>query len=173
MENPGENFLSRAHKFDPPKSGGKAMREKCSHSTFTQMPFCSQRSQQLSKEERRQLSNHQLSTTQLSSLQPKNNSKSTQNNLKSTQTPIGKPIPNPTQNQPKTKSTQNQTQNPQKINSKSNPYVSIIFIFFIIIIFSLPCSFRTVKKRKKKKMQRPKGKLNIFHPSNQTLKREN
>ena len=34
---------------------------------------------------RRQFSNHQLSTTQLSPPQPKNNSKSTQNNLKSTQ----------------------------------------------------------------------------------------
>ena len=28
------------------------------------------------------------------------------------------------------------------------PYVSIIFIFFIIIIFSLLCSFRTVKKKR-------------------------
>ena len=46
--------------------------------------------------------------------QTKNNSKSTQNNLKSIN-PIGKPIPNPTQNQPKTKSIQNQTQNQNQI----------------------------------------------------------
>ena len=26
-ENPGENFLSRAHILDPPKSGGKSERE--------------------------------------------------------------------------------------------------------------------------------------------------
>ena len=48
--------------------------------------------------------------------------------LKINSNPIEKPIPNPTQNKSKTKSTQNQTQNPQKINSKSNPYVSIIII---------------------------------------------
>ena len=29
VENPGENFLSQAHKFFPSKSGGKAMRENC------------------------------------------------------------------------------------------------------------------------------------------------
>ena len=55
-------------------------------STFKQMPSRSQRSQQLSKEERRKFSNHQLNTTQLSPLQPKNNSKSnpisTKNQLK-------------------------------------------------------------------------------------------
>ena len=33
------NFLSRAHKFHPPKSGGKAWREKCSHNTFTIIPY--------------------------------------------------------------------------------------------------------------------------------------
>ena len=37
-ENPGESFLSRSHNFHPPKSGGKGWREKCSHSTFTQIP---------------------------------------------------------------------------------------------------------------------------------------
>ena len=65
------------------------------------------------------------------------NPKITQNQhkkqLKINSNPIIKPIPNPTQNQPKTNSTQNQP----------------IFIF-IIIIFSLPCSFRTVKKKKKR-----------------------
>ena len=92
---------------------------------------------------RRQFSNHQLSTTQLSPPQPKNNSKTTQKQLKMNSNPIRKPIPNPTQNQPKTKSTQNQP---------------IIIIFIINIIFSLPCSFRTVKKKKKKKeMQRLEG----------------
>ena len=85
---------------------------------------------------RRQFSNHQLSTTQLSPPQPKNNSKTTQKQLKMNSNPIRKPIPNPTQNKPKTKSTQNQP---------------IIIIFIIIVIFSLPCSFRTVKKKKKKK----------------------
>ena len=64
-------------------------------------PNCQQR-------RRRQFSNHQLSTTQLSPPQPKNNSKSTQNNLKSTQT-HWKIHP-----KPNSKSTQN------KINSKSN-----------------------------------------------------
>ena len=83
---------------------------------------------------RRQFSNHQLSTTQLSPPQPKNNSKTTQKQLKMNSNPIRKPIPNPTQNQPKTKSTQNQP---------------IIIIFIINIIFSLPCSFRTVKKKKR------------------------
>ena len=51
-ENPGESFLYRAHNFHPPKSGGKGWREKCSHSTFTQMPSLSQQSQELSKEEK-------------------------------------------------------------------------------------------------------------------------
>ena len=74
------------------------------------------------------------------------NPKITQNQhkkqLKINSNPIRKPIPNPTQNQPKTKLTQNQP----------------IFIFIIITIFSLPCSFRTVKKKKKKKeLQRLEG----------------
>ena len=115
MENSGENFFSRAHKFDPPKSGGKAMREKCSHSTITQMPSRSQQSQHLSKEERRQFSNHQLSTTQLSPPQPKNNSKSTQNNLKSTQIPLE----NPSQTQLKINPKQNQLKIKPKIHRKS------------------------------------------------------
>ena len=38
MENPGENFPSRAHNFHPPKSRGKLWREKCSHNNFTEMP---------------------------------------------------------------------------------------------------------------------------------------
>ena len=36
-ENLGESFLSQVHNFHPPKSGGKGWREKCSHSTFTQI----------------------------------------------------------------------------------------------------------------------------------------
>ena len=90
---------------------------------------------------RRQFSNPRLSTIH----HHHRNSKITQNQhkkqLKINSNPIRKPIPNPTQNQPKTKSTQNQP-------------------IFIIIIFSLPCSFRTIKKRKKKKkrkMQRLEG----------------
>ena len=123
----GRKFSLPSPQISSPQIGRKSLSGKLMKSTFTQMPSCSQRSQQLSKEERRQFSNHQLSITQLSPTQPKNNSKSAQNNLKSTQ---------------------NKTQYPQKINSKSNPYVSIIFIFIIIIIiFSLPCCFRTVKKK--------------------------
>ena len=133
-ENPGRKFSLSGPQISSPQIRRKSLSGKLMKSTFTQMPSCSQRSQQLSKEERRQFSNHQLSITQLSPTQPKNNSKSAQNNLKSTQ---------------------NKTQYPQKINSKSNPYVSIIFIFIIIIIiFSRPCCFRTVKK---KKMQRLEG----------------
>ena len=133
MKNPGENFLSRAHKSHPPKSGGKLWREKCSHSQIMEMPSLSQRSQQLSKEEE-----DNFPTT--NSAQPNyhhRNPKITQKQLKMNSNPIRKPIPNPTQNQPKTKSTQNQP-------------------IFIIIIFSLPCSFRTIQK-KKKKMQRLEG----------------
>ena len=135
MENPGENFLSRAHKSHPPKSGGKLWREKCSHSQITKMPSLSQWSQQLNKEE-------EDNFPMTNSAQPNyhhRNPKITQNQhkkqLKINSNAIRKPIPNPTQNQPKTKLTQNQP----------------IFIFIIITIFSLPCSFRTVKKKKKKK----------------------
>ena len=39
MENPRENFLSRAHKSHPPKSGGKLWGEKWTYGIFTQMPF--------------------------------------------------------------------------------------------------------------------------------------
>ena len=46
-----EKVFSPWPTFHPPKSGGKGWWEKCSHSTFTQVPSLSQRSQQLSKEE--------------------------------------------------------------------------------------------------------------------------
>ena len=58
---------------------------------------------------------HLIFQTQNQQNQTKNNSKSTQKQLKINSNSIGKPIANPTQNQPKTKSTQNQTQNPPKI----------------------------------------------------------
>ena len=38
VENPGEKFLSRAHKFFPPKSGGKSREENCVLCNFTRMP---------------------------------------------------------------------------------------------------------------------------------------
>ena len=138
MKNPGEIFLSRAHKSHPPKSRGKLWREKFSHSQIMEMPSLSQRSQQLSKEEE-----DNFPTT--NSAQPNyhhRNPKITQKQLKMNSNPIRKPIPNPTQNQPKTKSTQNQP----------------IFIFIIIIIiFSLPCSFRTVKKKRCRDLRDERG----------------
>ena len=119
MENPGENFLSRAHKSHPPKSGGKLWREKCSHSQITKMPSLSQWSQQLNKEEEDNFPMTNSAKPNYHHRNPKITQNQHKNNLKSTQTPLE----NPTQNQP-------------------------IFIFFIIIIiFSLPCSFRTIKKK--------------------------
>ena len=120
MENPGENFLSRAHKSHPPKSGGKLWREKCSHSQITKMPSLSQWSQQLNKEEEDNFPMTNSAQPNYHHRNPKITQNQHKNNLKSTQTPLE----NPTQNQP-------------------------IFIFFIIIIiiFSLPCSFRTIKKK--------------------------
>ena len=38
MENPGEKFLSRAHQFFPPKSGGKSREENWAECSFTKMP---------------------------------------------------------------------------------------------------------------------------------------
>ena len=84
---------------------------------------------------RRQFSNPLLSTIHHHHRNPKITQNQHKKQLKINSNPIRKPIPNPTQNQPKTKLTQNQP----------------IFIFIIITIFSLPCSFRTVKKKKKKK----------------------
>ena len=104
MENPGENFLSRAHKSHPPKSGGKLWREKCSHSQITKMPSLSQWSQQLNKEE-------EDNFPMTNSAQPNYHHRN----------------PKITQNQP------------------------IFIIIIIMIIFSLPCSFRTIKKEKEKK----------------------
>ena len=34
VKNPGEKFLSRAHKFFPPKSGGKARGENCTEAVL-------------------------------------------------------------------------------------------------------------------------------------------
>ena len=131
MKNPGENFLSRAHKSHPPKSGGKLWREKCSHSQIMEMPSLSQWSQQLNKNN----SNPRLSTIHHHHRNPKITQNQHKKQLKINLNPIRKPIPNPTQNQPKTKSTQNQP---------------IFIIIIIIIIFSLPCNFRTIKKKKKR-----------------------
>ena len=49
IENLGENFLSRAHNFHPPKLEGKLWREKCSHSTYTEMPSQLQTQQSFSQ----------------------------------------------------------------------------------------------------------------------------
>ena len=38
MENPGEKFLSQAHQFFPPKSGGKSREENWAECSFTRMP---------------------------------------------------------------------------------------------------------------------------------------
>ena len=81
---------------------------------------------------RRQFSNPRLGTIHHHHRNPKITQNQHKKQLKINSNPIRKPIPNPTQNQPKTKSTQNQP----------------IFIFIIIIIFSLPCSFRTIKKKR-------------------------
>ena len=80
---------------------------------------------------RRQFSNPRLGTIHHHHRNPKITQNQHKKQLKINSNPIRKPIPNPTQNQPKTKSTQNQP-------------------IFIIIIFSLPCSFRTIKKKKKR-----------------------
>ena len=80
---PRRKFSLPGPQISSPQIGRKSLSGKLIKSTFTQMPSHSQRSLQLSKEERRQFSNHQLSTTQLSPQQPKNNWKSAQNNLKS------------------------------------------------------------------------------------------
>ena len=85
---------------------------------------------------RRQFSNPRLSTIHHHHRNPEITQNQHKKQLKINSNPIRKPISNPTQNQPKTKSTQNQP---------------IIIIIIIIIIFSLPCSFRTIKKKKKKR----------------------
>ena len=38
-ENPGENFLSRAHNFHPPKSGGKSGEKSAVKALLQQIPF--------------------------------------------------------------------------------------------------------------------------------------
>ena len=73
---PGRKFSLLGPQISSPQIGRKSLSGKLMKNTFTQMPSRSQLSQQLIKEERRQFSNHQLSTTQLSPPQPKNNSKS-------------------------------------------------------------------------------------------------
>ena len=96
------------------------------------------------QQRRRQFSNHLLSTIHHHHHNPKITQNQHKKQLKIKSNPIRKPIPNPTQNQPKTKSTQNQ---PKTKSTQNQPI--FIFIIIIIIIFSLPCGFRTVKKKKR------------------------
>ena len=135
MENPGENFLSRAHKSHPPKSGGKLWREKCSHSQIMEMPYLSQWSQQLSKEEEDNFPTTKSAQLNYHHRNPKITQNQHKNNLKSTQTPLE----NPSQTQLKINPKQNQL----KINPSSS---SSLFL----VAFEL-------SKKKKREMQRLEG----------------
>ena len=120
-EKPKRKFSLLGPQISSPQIGRKSLSGKLMKSTFTQMPSRSQQSQPLNKEERRQFSNHQLSTTQLSPPQPKNNSKSN---------PIS------TENQLKIKpnihrkSTQNQTLMFQSSSSSSSSSSSLFLVAF-------------------------------------------